>query len=256
MDQKKAPENRLKMKDLIKITGVPKGTIQYYIKEGLIPRPVKTQPNMAYYSTQHVAAIRLIKELQSKRFLPLSVIKKIMENKKDGLSVDEIKTIAEMDGKLFGNLAENLKIQKATEAQLTRRTGVSSEDIRELEKMGILSPVKKGRQKYYDEDDIRFMECWEKLREIGFTAALGFTADTLKPHRDFMEQLVAEETKIMLSRTQGNIPVDTMVEMVEEGTGILNTMIGLIRKRLILKTVKIYADALKSGADALLRSEK
>jgi hypothetical protein len=53
----------------------------------------------------------------------------------------------------------------------------------------------------------------------------------------------------MLTRTHGKIPVDEMVEMVEEGTGILNTMIGLMRKRLILKTVKIYAAALKSGAD-------
>ncbi len=251
MNLKKESEKLIKMKQLIEITGVPKGTIQYYINQGLIPAPVKTQPNMAYYSQAHIDAIRLVRELQSKRFLPLSVIKKILKNKKNGLSVDEIRTIAEMDGKLFGNLEQSLEIKKATEKQMARRTGVELKDIKELEKMGILNPVKKGNQKYYDEDDIRFMECWEKLREIGFSKELGFTAETLKPHRELMERLVEEETKIMLSRTLKKISVDEMVEMVEEGTAVLNTMIGLIRKRLILKTVTEYAAAFKDGMEDL-----
>jgi DNA-binding transcriptional MerR regulator len=209
---------------------------------------------MAYYTQLHIDAIRLVKELQSKRFLPLSVIKKILKNKKNGLSVDEIRTIAEMDGKLFGNLQESLEIKKATEKQLAQRTGVELNDIKALEKMGILNPVKKGKQKYFDEDDIRFMECWEKLREIGFSKELGFIAETLKPHRELMERLVEEETKIMLNRTLGKITVDEMVKMVEEGTMVLNTMIGLIRKRLILKTVKEYAAAFKDGIDDLKES--
>jgi len=247
LNQKNESEKLMKMKQLIEATGVPKATIQYYIKEGLIPKALKTRPNMAYYSQAHIDAIRLVRELQSKRFLPLSVIKKILKNKKDGLSVDEIRTIAELDGKLFGNLEESLTIQKATEKQLVQRTGVELKDIEDLEKMGILNPVKKGEQKYYDEDDIRFMECWEKLREIGFSKELGFIAETLKPHRELIRQLVEEETKIMLSRTIGKITVDEMVKMVEEGTTVLNTMIGLIRKRLILNTVREYAAAYKDG---------
>ncbi len=206
---------------------------------------------MAYYSRVHIDAIRLVKELQSKRFLPLSVIKKILKNKKDGLNVDEIRTIAEMDGKLFSNLDESLTIKKATEEQMAQRTHVELKDIKELNQMGILNPVKKGKQTYYDEDDIRFMECWEKLRDIGFSKELGFTAETLKPHRDLMEQLVEEETKIMLTRTLGSITVEEMVKMVEDGTTVLNTMIGLIRKRLILKTVKEYAAAYKEGMEGL-----
>ena len=254
LNHKNTCEKLMKMKELTEKTGVPKGTIQYYIKEGLIPKPIKTQPNMAYYSQAHIDAIRLVKELQSKRFLPLSVIKKILRNKKNGLSVDEIRTIAEMDGKLFGNLQESLKIKKATEKQLAQRTGVELKDIKDLEKMGILNPVKRGKQKHYDEDDIRFMECWKKLREIGFSKELGFNAETLRPHRELMERLVEDETKTMLSRTLGKITVDEMVKMVEEGTMVLNTMLGLIRKRLILITVKEYAAAYKDGVNDLKKS--
>jgi DNA-binding transcriptional MerR regulator len=233
--------SRMRMKDLMAATGVPKGTIQYYINEGLIPAPIKTQANMAYYSDVHVNAIRLVKELQSKRYLPLSVIKKIIRQEKDGLSVDEIQTIARMDGKLFKNLQESLTIRKINADQLARHTGADLKEIKELEIMGILHPQKKGKTKYYDEDDIRIMECWKKLREIGFSKELGFAPEDFTAYRVFMETLVAEETKIMLKRTLGRISVDEMVHMVEEGTPVLNTIIGLIRKRLILETVKKYA---------------
>jgi len=69
-----------------------------------------------------------------------------------------------------------------------------------------------------------------------------------------MERLVEEETKTMISRTLGKITVDEMVKMVEEGTMVLNIMIGLIRKRLILKTVKEYAAAYKDGINDLKKS--
>ena len=77
---KKDAENLMRIKKLSEETGVPRGTIKFYIKEGLIPRPIKTQLNMAYYNEKHLDAIRLVKELQSKRFLPLSIIKQIVSD--------------------------------------------------------------------------------------------------------------------------------------------------------------------------------
>ena len=38
----------LKMKELMEATGVTKATILHYVKEGLLPEPVKTGRNMAY----------------------------------------------------------------------------------------------------------------------------------------------------------------------------------------------------------------
>jgi DNA-binding transcriptional MerR regulator len=231
------------MKDLTAATGIPKATIQYYIKEGLIPKPVKTHANMAYYSEEHINAIRLVRELQSKRYLPLSVIKKIVKHDKGALSVDELQTIAKMDGKLFKNLKENLPIKQITAKQLAEWTGTETKEIRELERMGILHPQKKGKQLYYGEDDIRFMECWKKMRELGFSKELGFGPEVLAPHRELLERLVDEETKIMMDRTLGKITIDDMVHMVEEGSAVLNTMIGIIHKQLMRETVKNYAAA-------------
>jgi len=233
----------MRMKDLIAATGIPKGTIQFYINEGLIPKPVKTKTNMAYYSKDHINTIRLVKELQSKRYLPLSVIKKIVRQENDGLSVDEIQTIAKLDGKLFKNLDESPAIRRINAKQLMKHTDTDLEEIRELEAIGILHPQKKGNQKYYDEDDIRIMECWRKLREIGFSKELGFAPEDFSAYRELMTKLVEEETKIMMKRTLSRVTIDEMVHMVEEGTPILNTIIGLIRKRIIVETVRNYAAA-------------
>ena len=60
---KKQPQNRMQMKQLTEAAGVTKATIQFYIKEGLIAKPIKTYANMAYYDETHWNAIRLVREL-------------------------------------------------------------------------------------------------------------------------------------------------------------------------------------------------
>jgi DNA-binding transcriptional MerR regulator len=233
------------MKQLSAATGVPKGTIQFYIKEGLIPRPIKTHTNMAYYTEAHINGIRMVKELQSKRYLPLSVIKQILKYESDALSADEIRTIVDLDGKLFQSLRENLPKKKVTAQQLSERTGVSLKEMRDLERIRILHPVRKGKKKFYDEDDIRFLECWKRMRELGFTEELGFDASVIVVHRELLERLVEEEARILTSRASGKVEAEKLIKMVEEGTTVLNTMIGIIHKRLMLETTKKYALELK-----------
>ena len=80
----------MRISEVSKITGVSLPTIHYYVREGLLFPSIKTARNMAYYSPECVEDIRLIKELQSKRFLPLSVIKLIMNAKREGQDADHL----------------------------------------------------------------------------------------------------------------------------------------------------------------------
>ena len=104
MPNKKSNTKMMRMKELTEAAGVPRGTIQFYIKEGLIPKPIKQSANSAFYTEEHLNEILLVKELQSKRFLPLSVIKEIMMGGSGKLSVNEIKTLVELDGRIFSNI--------------------------------------------------------------------------------------------------------------------------------------------------------
>ncbi|MDX6667234.1 MAG: hypothetical protein QOK04_614, partial [Solirubrobacteraceae bacterium] len=69
----------LKMSELADRSGVSAGTIKHYLREGLLPEPVKTSRNMAYYPPEFVERIRLIKRLQEERFMPLKLIRGVLE---------------------------------------------------------------------------------------------------------------------------------------------------------------------------------
>ena len=69
----------LKMSELAERSGVSAGTIKHYLREGLLPEPVKTSRNMAYYPPEFVERIKLIKQLQEERFMPLKHIKAVLD---------------------------------------------------------------------------------------------------------------------------------------------------------------------------------
>jgi DNA-binding transcriptional MerR regulator len=72
----------LKISELSERSGVSAGTIRYYIREGLLGEGediLRTSRNMAYYPSEYVERITLIKRLQEERFMPLRVIKGALE---------------------------------------------------------------------------------------------------------------------------------------------------------------------------------
>ncbi len=77
----------LKMKELADATGVAKSTILLYVNKGLLPLPVKTSPNMAYYDPLCVDRIAFIKKVQSTHRLPLAAIKGLLKEMDKGRDV-------------------------------------------------------------------------------------------------------------------------------------------------------------------------
>lgn len=73
--------NLLKVSQLARATGVSTSAINYYVRIGLLPPPVKTHRNMAYYHPSYVQMINYIKRLQLQKHLPLERIKEIMAAK-------------------------------------------------------------------------------------------------------------------------------------------------------------------------------
>lgn len=84
---KKKPEHKADLDSLLKVsqlsraTGVSTSAINYYVRIGLLPPPLKTHKNMAYYDPSYIQMINYIKRLQLKKHLPLDQIKGIMTRK-------------------------------------------------------------------------------------------------------------------------------------------------------------------------------
>lgn len=75
-----------KISELVAATGVPKSTILYYIKEGLLPEAKKLKSNVHRYSDEHVELIRYIKYMQQEIGSSIEQIKNILQHKNQSLS--------------------------------------------------------------------------------------------------------------------------------------------------------------------------
>jgi len=140
----KGEKSMLKMKQLVEATGVAKSAILHYVNEGLLPKPVKTSPNMAYYAHTCIERITFIKQLQFKHRLGLAQIKTILKERDKGR---EVTPLIEMKEVVFGRSdSEDLDNSAFCQA-----TGLSPEEVEEFLAQGLLIPKKEGK---FDSEDV------------------------------------------------------------------------------------------------------
>jgi len=68
----------MKFSELCFYSKTPSTTIRYYIREGLLPQPLKTAKTMAYYTGEHLDRLLSIKKLKEEGKETLESIKKIL----------------------------------------------------------------------------------------------------------------------------------------------------------------------------------
>jgi DNA-binding transcriptional MerR regulator len=75
-----------KISEVVAHTNVPKSTILYYIREGLLPEAKKLKSNVHRYSDEHIELIRYIKYMQEEIGSTNEQIKFALQNKNQSLS--------------------------------------------------------------------------------------------------------------------------------------------------------------------------
>ena len=129
----------LKMQDLVAATGVPRSTILHYLNEGLLPEPVKTSRNMAYYSPTCVERINCIKVMQGKYRLSLTLIKKFLEEGKLG---PELEPLLELRSFIFGRPEDRELLDLEA---YCRATGLTVPEVEALRQAELLLPLEPDR---------------------------------------------------------------------------------------------------------------
>jgi DNA-binding transcriptional MerR regulator len=202
--------NLLKMSELAERSGVSSGTIKHYLREGLLPEPVRTSRNMAYYPEEFVDRIRLIKRLQEERFLPLRHIR-------DVLVLDDV--------------------ERLSRSEAARRHDVPRNVLARLEELGVLSPDG------YDADDERIVEAIARFRAGGYDESLGFTVyDTLR-YREALAPLVEEEVRTLLERLTGEVSAERAIEIIASGSEPLRELIGAMHSKMLRDELRRARDA-------------
>jgi DNA-binding transcriptional MerR regulator len=215
-------EGLLKMSELAERSGVSAGTIKHYLREGLLPEPVRTSRNMAYYPPEFVERIRLIKRLQEDRFMPLKVIKGVMDE-----DPDRAMALIELEDRILERAAANRETERISAAEVKRRYELPQNVLDRLAELGVLTPSSRG----YDADDVKIIEAMTRFRAGGYDERLGFTVyDTLRYVRA-LEPLVDEEVRVLHERLAGE---ERAVDIVAAGAAPLRDLIGAIHSKLLL----------------------
>jgi DNA-binding transcriptional MerR regulator len=159
---KTASQQGLKMQDLVAATGVPKSTILHYLNEGLLPEPVKTSRNMAYYSPACVERITFIKVMQGKYRLSLAIVKQLLQDGKVG---PELEPLLELRSVIFGRPEDQGLLDLEAFCQVT---GLLAPEVEALQGAGLLLSLQPDR---FDAEDLVIGRLLKRLRELGLTPA-------------------------------------------------------------------------------------
>ena len=156
-----ADQELLKISELAERADVPVATVRHYLREGLLPEPVKTSRNMAYYPPEFVERIRLIKQLQEERFMPLRVIRELLE-RGDGDPSGCGRCSSSRTGSSTGRSAGERERTPADEVE--RRYEIPREVLERLAEVGVLTPNDDG----YSPTDVRIIEAIARFRAGGW----------------------------------------------------------------------------------------
>jgi DNA-binding transcriptional MerR regulator len=217
----------LKISELAERSGVPVATVRHYLREGLLPEPVKTSRNMAYYPPDFVERIRLIKQLQEERFMPLRVIRDLLES--EDTDPERLRAMVDLEDRILERALAEERERIPTE-EVRRRYEVPQEVLERLAEVGILSPDGEG----YSPSDVRIVEAIGRFRAGGYDERLGFTIyDTLR-YKQALEPLVAEEVDVLTQRLAGDLDPERALEIVAAGVGPLNDLIAALHTKLLV----------------------
>lgn len=233
----------MKMKELEERTGVGREAIRYYIREGLLPEPEKPRRNVAIYSEDHVARIGLIRKLRDERFLPLGVIREILDN--PALDTSKDGTFLGLERILSARLGANSEDEMLVEDFLDARS-IERDELEAMADFGLISCVETPRGLALRGQDVRIVGIWADLRDAGFDS------DDIDEHEfgferyfEVAESLAEKEVEIFYDTVPETHSTEDAAAIAERGITLVEELFSILHGRAILRRV-----GKRSGAPA------
>jgi DNA-binding transcriptional MerR regulator len=184
---------------------------------------------MAYYPVDYVDRLQLIKRLQEDRFMPLRVIRQLLDDDPERMA-----QMIELEDRILERAFQASEIGRVSRTRVQEAYDLPPEVLDRLEEIEILTPTKRG----YDKDDIEIIVAMSRFRKGGYEERIGFTVyDTLR-YRKALIPLVEEEVEILRDRLAGKVDPDRAVELIRSGAEPLRDLIGALHSKLLVETLK------------------
>lgn len=205
----------LRMNQLVAATGLPKSTLLYYVEQGLLPPPVKTSPNMAYYDQACVERARQVKHMQSHHRLPLGKIKVVLEAQDRG---EDPEALIALGQEIFGREQGPL----LNKQEFLRQSGLGRKALEAFQDAGLLLPLEPGR---FDQRDLAMG------RLLAQAQARGVGPGDLAYYNRLGRQIVDEEMALRRRITR-DLPFTADAQMTLALTQAARAMRGYVIDRL------------------------
>ncbi|NJN52774.1 MAG: MerR family transcriptional regulator [Gammaproteobacteria bacterium] len=226
----------MKMKELESRTGFGREAIRFYLREGMLPEPHRPKRNVAHYDEDHVRRLLAIKKLKEERFLPLSVIKSLLEtNAYQSLLASQPLAGLEhlLPAIVNGVTAGGDRRVKDVEAS----SGVSTEEIHALQERGVLQVRGAGGAAWLDFRDAAIVENWGKFRRAGFSTERGYSVERLVEYAEFAQWLAAGEVKQFIAAFGADTDAQSAAEIGARGIELVNELLTLLHTRALIREV-------------------
>lgn len=212
----------LRMRDLVRLSGVSAATIHFYAQQGLLPPSQKTAGNQARYPEATAPRIAWIRTVQQELRLSLRAIGGVLERWGE-LHTDELRTL-QMAGRL---LEEQDPVASAEEfaAHTDCLTDADVETLRRLRMINADGPPTAS--------DLRLLDLVVAGRRAGFTPEGGFSLENLALYRDAVERIVQEEIVRVVGPVLGRYDPETLRDLVTRGLPIVDQMLALLHRRAV-----------------------
>ncbi len=225
------PEPQLRMRDLVRHSGLPRETIHFYIQQGLLPRPLKTGRNTALYPAQHLERLRRIRELQEQQFLPLKAIRAVLDESNGERFTPEQEDLVRRVRATLGGWADAQQRPTVPVADFVPAR-VSRDELRVLVDASLVRVHGSAATGTVTADDAVILECWAQFKESGLGPDRGVSPAEFMIYDQAMEQLVVREAQFAMRAYEG-APVDEVSKIVKQAAPIIGRLLAAMhRKRL------------------------
>jgi len=231
----------VKVSVLAKMSGVPAATIKHYVREGLLPEPTRTSKNMAYYDPNLVDRIQRIKELQRTRFLPLKVIKTVLDESE----------LENQDETVTATIARVL--QQTSGEQRTRDElfdlGVAPPQLEALRQLGVVRPIADCEEETYAGDDVEILRVLGAARKAGLSEGM-LPMEILGNYANRLRELVDAELALFRDGVLPHVSPEKLPALTESAVTLSERLVVLMRRKMLVPSMRALAKQAKVDAEA------
>ena len=163
-----ADNSLLRIGELASKSGVTPRTIRFYVQEGLLPKPVKSRKTLAHYQADCIDKVKAIKKAQAERFLPLVVIRKILEeNNFDYTALVRPKSVMNSDDSLSTPEIDSGSTERINLKEICVELEIPIEAINKIKRLKWIRPEITRRQEIIAVTEYDFLCQFAKLLRKG-----------------------------------------------------------------------------------------